>query len=237
VDDMVRNDAEWLYKEYPKFCAPNDFWGQVKRTVHGAAVSQDQIDMIVNSIRKGLKLNENSDVLLDIGCGNGALSQYFFCNCKSMLGVDYSSYLIRVAKENFEQTPSFLFTEADVATYVISEPDPQRFTKVLCYGAFSYFSPDVAKTMLDVFRARFINIKTIFLGNLPDRDRIQNFYPPGTDYRELINDHRSPVGIWRSKEQIRQLSEETGWCADFYKKQDEFYAAHYRYDAILRHQD
>lgn len=65
------------FKEHPKTVAQDDFWAQVKRTVNGQPVSQEQIDMIVARVKSGLIL-QRGDKLLDLACGNGALSRYFF---------------------------------------------------------------------------------------------------------------------------------------------------------------
>lgn len=80
--------------------APEDFWVQVKRTVKGQPVSQDQIDMIVSAMTAALDLSPD-DILLDLGCGNGALTTYFFHRCRGGLGVDFSEFLISVARRNF----------------------------------------------------------------------------------------------------------------------------------------
>lgn len=69
-----------FYKEHPKTCARDDFWSQVKRTVNGKPVSQDQIEMIVDAVISGLSLGMD-DRLLDLCCGNGALTRYFFARC------------------------------------------------------------------------------------------------------------------------------------------------------------
>lgn len=224
--------SDYIHKEYPKTCAPDDFWGQVKRTVNGVPVSQNQIDMIVGAVRNGLSL-DRKDVLLDIGCGNGALSRYFFNDCSQMLGIDFSKYLISVAKTNFENPPFFTFKESDAASYVNIEPEPARFTKALCYGCFSYLKFAEAEHVLRQISKRFLNIKTLFIGNLPDRERADLFYKKGTDFKSLLDDHTSPIGIWRSKEEMAKLAFDTGWDANFCTMPPDFYAAHYRYDVIL----
>jgi hypothetical protein len=48
----------YIYKELPKLCEPDDFLGQVKRTVNGKPVSQEQIDIIIAAITNGLKLKK-----------------------------------------------------------------------------------------------------------------------------------------------------------------------------------
>ncbi len=223
----------WMHKEYPKSCAPDDFWGQIKRTVHGKPVSQEQIDMIVRAVCDGLQFRKE-DVLLDLGCGNGALSRYFFPFCSSMLGVDFSPYLLDIAKKNFEAPPDYLFREDDIVAYVRAEPFPVCFTKVLCYGVYSYLSLEDARILLEILHERFINVESIFLGNLPDREKIDTFFPPGTDTQRLVHDHLSPIGVWRSRDEMERLADDAGWNAEFRVMPSGYYAAHYRFDAVLR---
>ena len=224
--------GDYMHKEYPKNCAPDDFWGQVKRTVKGEPVSQNQIDMIVGAIRNGLSIS-HEDVVLDIGCGNGALSRYFFDDCSQLLGIDFSEYLISVAKANFENPPFFTFKASDAASYVDTEPEPTRFTKALCYGCFTYLTFVDAEHVLRQLSERFLNIKTLYIGNLPDKESAHFFYPEGTDFSSLLDDNTSPIGIWRSKEEMRELAFASEWDVRFNTMPTDFYSAHYRYDAIL----
>ncbi len=224
--------GDYIHKEYPKTCAPDDFWGQVKRSVKGRPVSQNQIDMIVTAIRNGLSLS-HEDVLLDIGCGNGALSRYFFNDCSQFFGIDFSEYLISVAKANFENPPFFTFEESDAASYVDSEPEPVRFTKALCYGCFAYLTFADAEHVLRRLSERFLHIRTLYIGNLPDKEHAHLFYEEDTDFNVLQDDNTSPIGIWRSKKEMTGLAIATGWDVSFYNIPTDFYAAHYRYDAIL----
>ena len=223
---------DYIHKEYPKTCEPDDFFGQVKRTVNGKPVSPEQIAMIVSAITSGLELAAG-ETLVDIGCGNGALSQYLFERCDLYQGVDFSEYLIEVAQKNFENPPLHTFKLMDAVQYVETEPSPERFEKALCYGVFSYFSPASAERLLSVLKTRFTGLKRIFIGNLPDRDLAARFYPEGEDFTHLLDDAQSPLGIWRSQDFMRDLAASTGWNAEFRKMPDDFYASRYRFDAIL----
>ena len=229
---MHISKADYIHKEYPKTCAPDDFWGQVKRSVKGVAVSQDQINMIIGAIRDGLCLRKE-DVLLDIGCGNGALSRYFFDDCNQLFGIDFSEYLISVAKTNFEKPPFYIFKEIDAVNYVDWEQETGRFTKALCYGCLPYLSSKGAEYVLQRLSERFLNITSIYIGNLPDKERAHLFYEKGTDFNRVLEDSASPIGIWRSKTEMTKLALATGWNVRFHNMPDNFYAAHYRYDAIL----
>jgi cyclopropane fatty-acyl-phospholipid synthase-like methyltransferase len=218
------------YKEYPKTLDRDDLWGQVRRTVNGKPVPQEQIVMIVQAIRNELQLCAD-DIVLDLACGNGALAGHLINDCGMVHGVDWSEYLIEVANSRFALPHTFIVDDA--AHYVENEPDPSRFTKVLCYGSFSFFSEEDAVRVLTGLARRFGNVKRVFIGNLPDAARADRFYPPGKDYRNELKDHAAQIGIWRSESELRELVSKAGWKLEIATMPKKYYAAHYRFDAIL----
>jgi 2-polyprenyl-3-methyl-5-hydroxy-6-metoxy-1,4-benzoquinol methylase len=219
------------YKEYPKLLPPDDLWGQVRRTVYGKPVSDEQIQMIVDSIRAGLALN-GDDRLLELGCGNGALSHFLFDGCVEYLGVDFSDYLISVAQRKF-QRPGFAFTANDAIAYLRAETDPSRFNKALCYAMLSYFPDEQAQVLLTELAVRFTGITTLFIGNLPDRELAYRFFPEGKDFSAELDDPASQIGQWRSPAQLEALAARVGWTTRIERMPDAFYQSHYRYNAVL----
>lgn len=220
------------YIEYPKSLPEDDYWGQVRRTVNGRPVSEEQIAMIVAGIQSGLQLGE-ADRCLDLACGNGALSSRLYAHCATLHGVDFSPYLIEVATKRFMVHGKSTFAFADAASYVQQEPDPTRFDKVLCYGSFSYFSSEDAFLTLQKLNQRFTNVQRVLIGNLPDRDRAHLFYPKEKDYAQEINSHSTQIGLWRSEQEFRALAESTGWKFQCSRMPPAFYGSHYRFDAVL----
>ncbi|MGH3493179.1 MAG: class I SAM-dependent methyltransferase [Sciscionella sp.] len=220
------------YKEHPKTLPRDDFWGQVRRTQHGRPISEAEIALIVDAIRKGLRMN-GSEVLLDLACGNGALSARLFDGCSEFLGIDYSDYLIDVAQEFFAREPSFRFVVGDADSYMLTETSPERFTRFLCYGSFAYFSVATARTVLTELHDRFVNVSIAYLGNLPDRALADRYYPPGVDLAAVLDDHEAQIGIWRSEGQLQLLALECGWESRFTRLATGVFNSHYRYDAIL----
>ncbi|MGO8740040.1 class I SAM-dependent methyltransferase [Rhodoblastus sp.] len=220
------------YKEFPKALARDDLWGQVRRTVHGKPVSDEQIAMIVDAIRQGLQL-QPTDAVLDLACGNGALASAFFAECAALHGVDSSEYLIEIANERFAIPGKTSFEVDDAAHYVANAPDAGRFTKVLCYGSFTYFSETDAAGVLDGLARRFFNVRRVMIGNLPDADRAHLFYPEGKGYAGELKDPKAQIGVWRSEAELRDLASDCGWKLEIMTMPPDFYAAHYRFDAIL----
>ncbi|MEH8021316.1 class I SAM-dependent methyltransferase [Rheinheimera metallidurans] len=226
------DDKFHIHKEYPKSCPPTDFWSQVKRTVDGIPVSEAQIQMIVDAILKGL-LFEPEDQLLDLCCGNGALTDRLLKYCSASLGVDFSEYLIEVAKTNFEKRPQQEYILQDVVSFCQQHIATERFTKALCYGAFSYLDNENARKLLTALSVNFENITRVFIGNYPDLDKIFNFYSTEHYYPGIETKADSAIGIWRSKEEFSELATQCGWHAEFTKMPEHYYAAHYRYDVVL----
>jgi SAM-dependent methyltransferase len=231
-DDLVGEPLKKSdYKHYPRTLAADDFWGQVRRTVNGKPVGEDQIAMITDAILAGLQLRSD-DVLLDLACGNGALSSRLYEHCGALLGVDFSEYLISVAEDNFQQPPRYVYRCQDAAYYTQAEPEPERFTKALCYGSFSFFPSESSEIVLTQLRERFVNVERVFIGNLPDRDLAHLFYRQGVPAAAVLDDHTEQIGTWRSRQDMTALARLCGWNASFSTMPSEFFSD-YRYDVLL----
>lgn len=220
-----------LHKQYPKTCDPKDFWGQICRTVNGEAISEEQISLIYEQICTQLKFIKK-DNILDLGCGNGALSTLFFEKIESFLGIDFSEYLIDIAKDNFEKN-EFIFKVEDAVDFCSTALSIEKFNKVLCYGAFAYFDDTQAIQVLTSLNKRFNNVDLVFIGNLPDRDKADSFYHTKELKNKYLDDPQSSIGHWRSKNKFKVLAESCGWHTEFIHMPTHFYAAHYRYDVLL----
>ncbi len=224
--------AKFSYDAHARTCAPDDFLGQTRRTVQGVAIPEAQIHMILDAIRDGLQLRSD-DVLLELACGNGALSVQLFDACRGYLGTDISEYLVSVAKQHFERLPDYRFEMLGGVECVHHEPQPERFTRALCYAGFQYFADSDAKDILMTLHERFTYLERIFIGNLPDRARAADFYTSREASAEELSDPNTALGIWRTREAFAQLARDAGWQADFSVMPQGFHAAHYRYDAVL----
>jgi hypothetical protein len=225
-----------LYETHARACDPKDFQNHVMRTPHGKPVGQDQIDLIVEGISKGLDIAPH-DVLLDLCCGNGAITDPIFARCAGGLGIDFTPYLIEVAKANFEKPPERLYRLSEVLEYAETARDTEGFTKVMCYGAFQCLSESKAAGMLSALRRRFSNLKRVFIGNLPDLDRAGIFWRQDVGSEpwplEELKRHDTPFGIWRNEQEITDLAIGCGWRSEISRMPPAYFCSHYRFDAIL----
>jgi cyclopropane fatty-acyl-phospholipid synthase-like methyltransferase len=220
------------YDAWARTVPVDDLWGQVRRTVGGKPVSERDIRMIVETIVARLDLRP-ADGLIDLACGNGALSSLLFPHCGEFLGSDVSEYLIAVAESRFAEPPRRRFLVLGAAAHARGEPDPGRFTRALCYGSFAYLSADDAAAVLRAVHDRFRAVERVFIGNLPDRDRAAAFYADRTPSLRELADPGSQIGIWRTREEFVTLARTTGWRVEITTMPPEFFASRYRYDALL----
>lgn len=211
----------------------NDFWGQIRRTVNGEPVGEEQIALILAAVRAGLDLRPD-DVVLDLACGNGALSSRLFDECRAWRGVDFSEFLIDVAGEYFERVPTHTFALSDIVDYLRTDPDPQRYTKVLCYGSFSYLAERDAREALSLLGGRYVNVTRMFIGNLPDYAQRLAFYTQTVPATAEFRRNTTSIGIWRTEAEFGDLARAVGLRATFSRMPDDFYGARYRYDALLQ---
>jgi len=228
----VKDYPKWDYQEYPKTLPRQDFWGQVRRTQFGRPVSEAEIGAIVRAIREGLALRAD-DVVLDLACGNGALSARLFDACRGLLGVDLSAYLIEIAQESFARPPDFQFVCQDVLEYVFSEPAPERFRKAMCYAGMQYLVPGDLVRLLDGLWDRFRGLEVIFLGNVPDREKAELFFAEGPFDESLLREPKSQIGVWWSRDELGDVAAVAGWGAEFSQMSEGVFNSRYRYDAVL----
>jgi len=229
---MDNPDKLTFYKTHPKSCRPDDFWGQVMRTVNGVPVGEDQIVLIVNAIKAALEL-EQTDILLDLCCGNGALTDRLFKACSGGLGVDFSEPLIAIANQYFLSPPHRDYQLCDIEEFVSTTTDTTRFTRCLCYGSFMFLPEQKASQVLLQVHARFHNIDRFFIGNLPDRSKADVYLADKKLASIIYDDPASPIGIWRTQAAFADLARACGWQARFSHMPATFYGAAYRYDVLL----
>jgi SAM-dependent methyltransferase len=195
VNDKLARNYPANYDARARSVKADAFWKQVRRTVNGEPVTEVQIMLIVNAIVSGLSLVP-TDVVLDLACGNGALSSYLFDKCAGLVGIDISPYLIEIAPKNFARSPNYRFCAEDAVSYLMHERDTSIFTKGLIYGAFQYFARDDAVAMLKALKERFSGVQKVFIGNVPNRRRVDRFFGELSPTEAELNDHEARIGVW-----------------------------------------
>lgn len=220
------------FDAYARAAEPDDYWRQVRRTVGGMPVDEAQLTMLVDAAVDELDLRPE-DVLLDLCCGNGALTDRLFRRCAGGLGVDFSAELIAVARARFERLPKRAYVVNDVEAF-LTESEGGGFTKAICNFSFQYLSTESALRCLELIRTRFSRVSLAFVSDLPDLDRLRAFFRPGDYVDGIENDHEAPLGMWRTAGTFVALANAAGWQCEIRRMPAAYHAAHYRYNALLR---
>ena len=187
--------------------------------------------MITHQIKSILNLNKQ-DHLLDLCCGNGALTALLIDDCKSIEAVDFSDYLIEVAQKKFTHS-NINYVLSDVVDYCKKGIHADKVNKALCYGSIAYLSDSQVIQLLTALKNNYPSINEVLIGNIPDTNRYDKFSQSVSDVQISLTNCDSALGIWRSPDEFTELIKPIGWVARVHKMPDEFVASHYRYDLLI----
>ena len=204
---------------------------QVGKTVYGVDISADQVQLIVNNIVRVLDLNA-SDTLVDLCCGNGVLTTQLAPMASAVIGVDFSSGLLQVARSTSTLT-NVEYLQMDVTD--LSETLVNRAGKYLMYEALQHLSPDDLNRLLSRIGVRHGAIK-LLVGGIPDLSCLRRFYVSDENYRfyqereESGNPH---LGRWWTQDEMAQAAARNGYTVKIIPQPSELYTSHYRFDALF----
>lgn len=225
-------DPRLAYDRHARSLPEQAFWEQVKRTIGGKPVTEEQIALIVDQCR-GLLDFRSDESFLDLCCGNGALTARVFEGARGGVGVDISTRLIDVARGHFAR-PGFRYEVADVVEWAETAeiPDPAPSVALL-YGSINYLSPAEVARLLGALRLRFTSLRRLVIGNVADRDRMNAFYTEKTYEPGIENRPDSAIGYWWRQGDFSDTASEAGWKTEVHRMPPGFFSAHYRYDLCL----
>ena len=142
---------------------------QVARLVDGKVVDAQMLNRIASDIQSKLGL-KSSDSLLDVCCGNGALTELLLPHCKNISAVDFSPALIDEAKK---RNASIQFICDGAEAFELH----QQFDKILLYFSFQYFeSVEHGKKVIKNLLHHAKPGATILLGDITDQRQIFHYY-------------------------------------------------------------
>ena len=149
-----------------------------------------------------LKLNQDK-VILDIGCGMGRWAEAVADQCKEYYGVDFSSELIAVAKENIKNENCHFYTMSAVDAVSNLKITARKYDIVLDVGVSMYINEE---ELVECYRG---------LKQLADRDTLFYFEESvGKKERITLNHIWSGnlnayySAIYRTREEYKSLIEE-----------------------------
>lgn len=223
------------YTELPAKYDETDFLRQVGKTINGQPIDHAQLFAQLADIQKALDLG-HLDRLLDMCCGNGVLTAKLSERCQSVVGIDFSEPLIEIA--NRHNRPE------NVRYFCLSALDPKianttahPFTKVYMYEALQHFEEDQLHDLLFLIRGIATADATIFIGGIPDNEKVWNFYDTDDrrrDYWQRKRENREAIGTWWKRDYISDACRSCRFDVEFLNQDPVLSSARYRFDVRLQ---
>lgn len=205
---------------------------QVGRISKGKIVDEATFEKIIVSIYSYLK-PQPSDIVVDVCCGNGLITERLAKDCKQVFGIDQSEILIKNAKGNPHAKAVYFVGDASHMSKIINE----KPNKILLYFSFQYF--DTYKKGESVV-AEMVNLLTpdgqIFIGDIPDEERKNVFYNSFKKKILLIIDNlrgTNSMGKFWHKNELNAICARLGVKGQYFQQPSELPFSHYRFDFLI----
>jgi SAM-dependent methyltransferase len=228
-------DWERYWATQPKTVGETEFHLQVGNTICGRPYADAEFGPIASGLCDLLDLKA-TDVLLDLCCGNGYLTARLAPHCRQIVGVDFSSVLLDVAKK-YHQPPNVIYQVGDVlALDLAATPAAEAVTKVLMNAALQHFRPRHFRTLLEGIRHCCPAAAIIVIACVPDSARKWAFYdtvPRRIRYLVQLVNGSSPMGSWWRRGFIEATCRELGLTCTLSTSVDRP-VARYRFDIRIR---
>ncbi len=209
------------WESYPKTVGETDFLNQVEKTVGGQPISNRQFQLIVSGVYRHLGLKE-TDMVLDLCCGNGLITKEIAKKCKKNVGVDFSLPLLEVANR-YHRPENVSYRHMSVLDFdKISIATSSCFNKVLMYEALQHFKKrDLIRILRNILSLTDEG-GIILLGNIPDSRKKWKFYNTHQRQRvyllrKIIG--RDAIGTWWGENFIRETCKQLALlCVSYIKR-------------------
>jgi 2-polyprenyl-3-methyl-5-hydroxy-6-metoxy-1,4-benzoquinol methylase len=204
---------------------------QTGKTVNGLEIEEDQLSLIVTQIVNCLGLN-NTDSLVDLGCGNGLLTARLSKRAQKVIGIDFTDSLLTYARRNnFYENIEYVRSDIlEVSSDLLDSASSLVMYEVLQHLSLIEFRNLIAN--LDTLRpgARF------FIGGIPDMAKIRSFYDNDSKYDYYLTcelEGKPHLGRWWLESELTNISADMGWVIKYFKQPNLLYTSHYRFDAVM----
>lgn len=200
----------------------------------GQPVDGSQLDVIGANIVATLDIGE-TDRVLDLGCGNGLVTHLVSGFAGHVTGADVSQGLLAAARTSFAG-PRCDYVLCNLPQ-IDGIPGLEGIAKVYCYEVLQYLTPEEVGVLLVGLRGSCAPSVRVFLGSLPDAERIRRFYDTRERwerYQALKEEKQEQIGHWWSVRELAELAAASGFSCEIRPQPESLYTAHYRFDALLR---
>jgi SAM-dependent methyltransferase len=204
---------------------------QVDRTVNGQEIGQEQIEITIDAVLQSLQLT-GSDVVVDLCCGNGLITEKIAATVDRVIGVDFSEKLIAHAK-----------TASHASNVEYQVADVTQLQTAFFADANKFYMRDsvsclTSEGLLGVLRAIACAPRwdTFFVAGFPDKEKLEVYYDNAEKlafYHQRESEGRPHIGTWWSRSEIDVLADSVGLDVRYIAQQPLLASAYYRYDCVF----
>ena len=205
---------------------------QVGKTAMGQPVKLHQLVLIVDAIITGLELTPE-DLVVDLGCGNGVVTERVAERVARVAGIDVSKPLLEAARSNHART-NCTYHVGDLAE--LGSLPIEDVTKAYSYEVLQYLSTEETRAMLRTLIEQLGDSLLFFVGGIPERSRLKEFYNTPARcsyYKQRIAEGTEQFGHWWERDELVSLCAEFGLTCTPKDQTASLYTSHYRFDATV----
>ena len=181
---------------------------QVGRTINRKPVSDDVFARTVDFVKTQMKLDEKSE-LLELCCGNGAVTIPLARVAASVIAVDFSEPLLtELQRKSREQGLSNVETRLMSATDF--SVDTPQFSHILHYAALQHFEESDTICLFEKAKSWLLPGGIFYIGDIPDREKLWVFAnTPEYEraYFDSVKNGTPAIGTWYEHTFLRKLAE------------------------------
>jgi cyclopropane fatty-acyl-phospholipid synthase-like methyltransferase len=237
MTDTIETTRDWHghWSTVGERVGPLDFFQQVERTIGGRPVDDLQIALVVAATCEGLDL-QRSDVLLDLCCGNGLVTTRFSAHCAQVLGVDFSTTLIEVARQHHAPA-NVTYLHGSATELTPAQLGGVRPTKIAMCTALQYFAERDVAALMRALGSLGAATAPVYFTDVPDVDHLYDFYDTPerrADYERRKAAGTEAVGTWWSRIRLAEILRGAGYATSIKPQDSRRFGAHYRFDVLAR---
>ena len=201
----------------------------------------DDMERTASYIIEKLKISKK-DIVLDAGCGNGILTKKISKKCKYINGVDFSKFLINVAKQKY-YGKYIKYILSDVVN--INQIFPKNsFDKVYCYSVIQYLNYKKGEQLIKNLVLATKPGGIIFIADIPHKKKKYRYI--GNSFNNKImhivdcivsrikKRGQDSIGWWWEQKQISDICNKLNVKCKILGQPKDLPRSYYRFDILIR---
>ncbi len=210
----------WKNYRRVEFKTDKDLFYQVGKTINGEAISDELLNLMIDDIISRLDLQE-SDILLEMCCGNGLLTLPLSMRVKHIYALDFTDDLISIARQ-YRSSSNISYEVGDARSDITSIFNINHVPlKILMNDSLGYFTPE---DLCNILKKLIMPGFRFYITGIPSDELKWNFYNTSERvkrYNTLKNNgalHFDGIGRWWHLDELRDIAKKSDVDFSFWEQ-------------------